>query len=316
MAGRRMRILAPLALLLGVLLFGIALLALGIEAAGEDPFPLAPSSLTTANGTAVLAYPLKNFASGSNRVHVSYAFPQGPGDAYVVHCEDLEALRRGGAPAEALLAFPQLREGRFVATQQTLPVGYSPSMGLLQGCETAVAFRWSVAGDDATANRPEATVTSHKTAFDAGRYWLVLLMMTAGASLALVGGLAWARPREWGARPPGADESPLEVLRSSLDRLGGQLETTRRHLLLAGVLGLFLWYPFLVPWAWRAAQRTTGNPLFSWAVAGLTLAFLVVLTGLWARELHRLDRELVAWRARMAELRDREDSLMDTLEGR
>lgn len=319
MAGSPLRLLLPFALLLGVVLFGIALLALGIEAAGEDPQPLDPSSLTTANGTAVLAYPIKSFASGSNRVQVSYAFPNEPGDAYVVHCEDLDAMRRGEAPAEPLLAFTQLREGRFVATEQTLPVEYGsrfrgdPSLGVSRGCEPAVAFSWSATGGDPAANRPAASVTLHHTAFDAGRYWLLLLLMTAGASLALVGGLAWARPRAASAPLPGSDDSPIEVLRASLDRMGGQLERTRRHLLLAGVLGLFLWYPILVPWTWRQAQRTSDNPLFPWAVAGLTLAFLAVLTGLWARELHRLDRELVAWRARMSQLRERENSLMETL---
>ena len=319
MASRTLRLLLPLALLPGVFLFGVALLALGIESAGTDPQPLDPSSLTTANGTAVLAYPIKNFASGSSRVQVSYAFPHEPGDAYVVHCEDLDAMRRGEAPAEPLLAFTQLREGKFAATEQTLPVEYSsrfrgdPSLGASRGCEPAVAFSWSVTGGDPTANRPTAGVTLRHAAFDAGRYWVLFLLMTTGASLVLVGGLAWAGQRAGTAQLPGSDNGPLEVLRASLDSMGGQLERTRRHLLLAGVLGLFLWYPILVPWTWRQAERTSDNALFPWGIAGLTLAFLAVLTGLWARELHRLDRELVAWRARMSELRERENGLMETL---
>jgi hypothetical protein len=96
--------------------------------------------------------------------------------------------------------------------------------------------------------------------------------------------------------------------------MGEQLERARRHLLYAGVLGVVLWYPVLVPWAWNQASRTSDSPLFPWGVGVLTLAFLLVLTLLWARELHRLDRELLAWRSRMAELRKRESGLMETFE--
>jgi len=116
--------------------------------------------------------------------------------------------------------------------------------------------------------------------------------------------------------PPPAEDSTVEALRASLDRMGEQLERTRKHLLLAGILGVFLWYPFLVPWAWQQAARSSDDPVVPWGVAAMTLAFLVVLTILWAREFLHLDRELNAWRGRIGELRDREEHLMDALEGR
>lgn len=320
MAGRSLRMLPPAALLAGVLLFGLALLVLGVEAAEEEPRPLDPSSFTTANGTAMLAYPIKHYGLGSTRVEVEYAFPVAPGDAYVLHCEDVAAMGRGESPRDPLLSFTHLREGTFVVSKQTLPArpgldeDTDPRSGLPRACALSIVFSWAAGPEDATENRPTVTVALREQAFDQGRYWVLLTIMAGGAVLALAGGLSWARTHQRTADLPGADESPIEMLRASLDRMGGQLESARRHLLYAGVLGVFLWYPVLVPWAWNRASRTSDSPLFPWAVSGLTLAFLLVLTLLWARELHRLDRELLAWRSRMGELREREAGLMETLE--
>lgn len=315
MAGRIARRLPPAALAAGVLLFAFALFVLGIEAAGEKPSPLDPASLTAQNGTAVLAYPAPPMGGRSARIEVTYAFPDAPGDAYFLGCDDLDAVKRGDAPAAPMLSFTGLQSGSFVVSPQTAPTR-APSMATdaragLPRCDSAVAFVWRVAGDDPSENRPTASVERYHGSFDMQRYGLFLLIMASGALLALVGGLAWARGPP--SPPPGGGDYPLEVLRASLDRLGTQLERTRGHLLFAGIFGVFLWYPVLVPWAWKQAKLTSDGVLFPWAVAGLTLAFLVVLTLLWGRELHRLDRELVAWRARMSELRERETTLMDAL---
>ena len=306
MGGLSRRLLPALALVVGLFLFGVSLFALGIEAAGEEPRPMDPSSLTVAGGTGILAYPTNYVGARSQRIEVSYAFPQGPGDAYVLSCDDLSAIQRGETPRAPLMSFRQLREGSFVVSAQTLSFAEPP-------CPPTIVFAWDAAEGDAAAGRPSATVTSHVVSFDMGRQWILLMMMGAGSVLVILGGLG-ARARSLNAPAPGSGTSPLEVLRGSLDRMGEQLERTRRHLLFAGVLGVFLWYPFLVPWAWKRAAQTGGDPLFPWAVGGLTLAFLVVLTALWARELHRLDRELHAWRDRMGELRARETGLMDDLE--
>jgi hypothetical protein len=140
------------------------------------------------------------------------------------------------------------------------------------------------------------------------------MLMVGGALLALFGGLAWARVLGPRAVSAPAQDSTVEALRGSLDRMGEQLERTRRHLLFAGVLGVFLWYPILVPWAWQQAARASDDPLVPWAVAAMTIAFLLALTLLWAREFLALDRELNAWRGRLRELRSREQAFMDTLE--
>ena len=319
MAGALRRVMATLALAAGLFLFGVSVLALGIEAAEVDPRPLDPSSLTSANGSALLAYHTEYSRSSSRRIEVSYLFPEAPGDVFVVACDALDPMRRGEAPAAPWLAFTQVQEGSFIISPQTLPpdarraLVVDPRTGIMSYCDPVLAFRWDVAGNDTAANQPRVDVTYHSTAFDQGRHWLILVLMTAGSTLVLVGGLGLARHRS-AASPPSADESPLEMLRASLERMGEQLEATRRHLLFAGVLGVFLWYPVLVPWAWRRAAATDVGPVFPWAVAGLTLAFLAVLTLLWARALHRLDRELHAWRGRMGQLRDREASLMETFE--
>lgn len=317
MAGRIARRLPPVALFAGVALFALGLFVLGVEATGEEPRPLEPGSLTASNGTAVLAYPTRAVIAGSMRVEVSYAYPDAPGSAYYLDCLDLAAVRRGEAPGAPLLSFTGLQEGTFVISSQTVPVPDAPVLtpdprtGVPRACDPAVAFVWAVGGDDPSQNQPTATVDLYYGSFDAGRYWVLLAVMAAGALLALLGGLAWARTRTTSL--PAAGDDPLGIMRASLDRLGEQMERTRRYLLFAGVFGVFLWYPVLVPWTWKQAKLTSDNSLFAWAVGALTLTFLVVLTALWARELHRLDRELVAWRARMAELRQRETNLMDTL---
>lgn len=312
------RLLPPLTLLAGLFLFGVGLFVIGIEASGTDPEALEPSAFVSENGTAALAYPTKYFGMRGDQVKVSYAFPTAPGDALVVDCAGYQALL-AGRPMTPLLAFTGLQDGAFAVTYQTLPSGahyaiaVDPQTGARTFCEPVVVFRWDVAQGDAAANRPVAHVTYHRGAFDMERSSLVLVVMTASSLLALLGGLSWARQRAKAPVPPAAT-SALEVLRASLDRMGGQLQRTRHHLLLAGVFGVFLWYPVLVPWAWRQAARTEVSAAFPWAVAGLTFAFLAVVTWLWTRELHRLDREILAWRSRLGQLREREDGLLDILE--
>lgn len=317
---RRLRRFAPPAFLFaGLLLFGVSLLVLGTEATEEGTIELDPSRLTVANGTAVLLYPIEYLGERGASVVTSYAFPQAPGDAYLIRCDDTAQMVQGHAPVQPVLAFSHLRNGTFVASSQTVTVrnlGYTlnETTGYWERCDAAIAFQWDVPDGDPAANRPEVTVTYNSERLEGESFGLLAILMGASALSALLGGLAWAREGSRRSAEPPSDDSTVEALRDSLDRMGEQLERTRKHLLLGGVLGVFLWYPFLVPWAWIQADRASDDPVIPWAVAALTLAFLLALTVLWAREFLRLDRELNEWRGRMGELRVREEYLMDALE--
>lgn len=315
-AGFLRRHIAPLALLAGLFFFGVSLLILGTEATYREAIELEPSSLTLANGTATLVYPVDYFGERTSSINVTYAFPQAPGDAYFVGCEDITRARTGAAPQDPLLAFQRLQQGGFVISRQTI-ISIDPFYTVQEGryryvCDPAVVFLWETTGDPA-ANRPAAVVKYHPTGIVGEDFAMLAILMGGSALAALLGGLAWVRGRA-PTTGPATDDSTVEALRSSLERMGAQLERTRRLLLLAGVLGVFLWYPFLVPWTWLQATRATDDPVTPWAAAGLTLVFLLVLTLLWAREFLRLDRELNAWRGRLGELRHREQGLLDELE--
>lgn len=316
---RLRRFMPPAFLFAGLLLFGVSLLVLGTEATEEGAIELDPSRLTVANGTAVLLYPVDYFGERGVSIVTSYEFPQAPGDAYLVGCDDVGQMVQGHAPVAPVLAFAGLRNGTFVASSQTVAVrnlGYTfnETTESWRRCEAAIAFQWDAAGGDPTANRPEVTATYHSERLEGESFALLAILMGASALAALLGGLAWARDGSRRSAEPPSDDSTVEALRGALDRMGEQLGRTRKHLLLGGVLGVFLWYPFLVPWAWIQADRASDDPVIPWAVAALTLAFLLALTVLWAREFLRLDRELNEWRGRIGDLRVREEYLMESLE--
>jgi len=312
-AGRLRRVFPPAVMVFGLFLFGVSLVQLGTEASPDEAVPLHPGSLTVANGTAALLYPVGYFGYRSDHIDVQYAFPQAAGAAYFVDCYDAAALAGGHPPATPLLAFTGLRSGSFVVSTQTLPPldpYFSIDQATNRPCDPAVAFTW--AATDPEPNRPEVSVLYYEAGLGSEGFFFLAVLMGGSALLTLLGGLAWVR----GSAPSGppGDGSTVEALRAALDQIVAQLERTRKNLLFAGILGVFLWYPFLVPWAWQQAQGATDDPTIPWGVAGLTLVFLVVLTVLWAREFVRLDRQLNAWRARLGELRSREQRLMESLE--
>ena len=318
MLGRLRRLLPPAALFAGLFLFGMSLFILGSEASEEGVEPLDPSSLTVANASAVLVYPADYFPYERSFLNVTFAFPQAPGDAYFVSCDDAARLMAGQEPLAPALAFQRLQEGAFRVSRQTVPdrdVVYSlDENGELDYCGGAIVLRWAAPEGDPVANRPAVSVVYHDGQLEGEDLLLLFMLMVGGALLALFGGLAWAKSQGPRAVASPSEDSTVEALRASLDRMGEQLERTRRHLLFAGVLGIFLWYPILVPWSWQQAARASDDPVVPWAVAAMTIAFLLALTLLWAREFLALDRELNAWRGRLRELRHREQAFMDTLE--
>ena len=315
MAGRIRRLLPPAAMVLGLFLFGLSLAQLSFEVSPETAVPIHAGSLTAANGTAILLYPIDYFGYGNAHLDVNYTFPQEAGRASFVDCEDAAALARGQPARDPLLTFVGQRQGSFVVSHQTLPSGdryLTYDEVRRTPCEPAVALEWA-AGTDLAANKPTVSVLYYEEGFEGEDLLFLSILMGGSALLTLLGGLAWVRTGYAASAPP-AQASTVETLRASLDQVVVQLERTRKNLLFAGILGVFLWYPFLVPWSWQQAARVSDGPFFPWAVAGLTLLFLVSLTVLWAREFLRLDRNISAWRGRLDELRSREDHLMQTLE--
>lgn len=320
MAGRLRRILPPLAMLAGLFLFGVSLLVLGTEATEKGVSVLQPAELATANGTAALVYPVGYYGYRTAHIEVAYNFPTAPGNAYFAGCEDTEALRSGEAPTDPMLQFIALRNWTFVVSSQTAPIRdpyYTVDDAARERgyryCDPALVFTWDASNGDPTVNQPTVDARYFYAPIDGEQFAMLTFLMAGSALLTLIGGLAWARAR-WRAAEPPSHDSTVEALRAALDRMGEQLERTRKHLLLGGFFGIFLWYPFLLPWVWQQAARSSDNPLVPWGVALVTFAFLAVLTALWTREFLRLDRELNAWRGRLGELRDREAHLMDTLE--
>jgi hypothetical protein len=178
-----------------------------------------------------------------------------------------------------------------------------------------VVFRWA-AGDDALANRPDAQVgLVHNTMLDSPLGGALGLVAFAGAAAMAVGTWGIVARRRRPEPVPDDDEGMAEALLRLAERSEAWLSRTRRYLLLAGVLGVVLWYPFLVPLVWSAGRDLVPAPWGSWLLAGLAALLLATLTFLWARALHQLDRDLDAWRAKVARLRLRERELLAELEG-
>jgi hypothetical protein len=314
--GRLRRLLPPVAMVFGLFLFGIALVQLGSQASPQQARVLHPGSLTMANGTAVLVYPVNYFAYRQDHIEVSYSFPEAPGDAYFVDCPGAAALAKGRLPQAPLLTFVGQRTGTFVVSYQTLPPIESYltyDVELNRPCDAAVALVWA-ATTDPGQNKPDVAVLYYEAGLGGEDFVLLAMLMGGSALVTLLGGLAWARMGHTPTQVPPSDGSTVEALRAALDQVVAQLERTRKNLLFAGILGVFLWYPFLVPWSWQQAMRASDDETIALAVAGLTLAFLLALTILWAREFLRLDRHLTAWRGRLGELRTREDDLLESLE--
>ena len=329
---------APVAFLVGLVVAGMSLLLLGVLAAegGTTPIPSRFSEFD--NGTVIAGHLVPPYAPDPSVLEVSYAFPEGPGDVYLLHCADLERLREGRPLLDPLVREEGVRSGSFSRSmagylgygtiyfrQGDAPAapGAQPGAGagssavggdpldVRASCVGAfVAFRWE---GDPQANRPQVDIRVREVPLDSVPAALLFGLAGVGGAIALAAGLAWGRTGR--APPPRREDGAgtAETLYRLAVRSEAWLARTRRYVLISGPVGIFLWYPVLIPWTWRLGREGSGAAWMPWALAAATLLFLVGLTTLWAREFVRLDRELAAWREQLAELRRREETLLAEL---
>lgn len=293
--------LLPIAFAAGVALLGVTLLVFSLAASGAQPQRIEYHEEGVANGTAYLAYPIPLQGRADLRLDVAFRFPES-GAAYTATCRDLERIKAGGAP----LAYDMRTEGPRGRFSTSVPA-------LAAGCPVQyVILSWPAPTGNLDANRPEVEVVVSSILVDGPVGALAVGAGILGALLATSSGIAWGRRlnRAVASGPAPGDESTAEALLHAVERGGRWLERTRRYLVAAGVLGVFLWYPVLLPWAWQTALRGTRERWVPWALAAGAVAVLLALTAAWSVEYLRIDRELNAWRERVARLRQREAALL------
>lgn len=345
---------APVAFLLGLVVLGVSALLLGVLATEGDTTVLDDRlRMDRRDDLVALSYLVPPYAPDDALLEVTYAFPHGPGDVYVLDCADLERVLQRQAPRRPLVALHDAREGAFSepmdnylgygwylfdasgdatgagnatsgggassgggSSRETVVLGSGASVpgGVCGGVYVSFVYAQAAGADD---NRPQVEVRVREVPLDGADAIALFALSAVSGLLALAGGLEWQRRRRAASPAAGADEGAgtAETLRRLAERSEAWLARTRRYVLISGPLGIFLWYPVLIPWAWRAGREGSGTAWMPWALAGGALLFLAGLTTLWAREALRLDRELKAWREQLAELRRREEALLAELDG-
>ena len=292
---------APIAFVAGVVLLGLTLLVFSLAASGAQPQRIEYHEEGVANGKAYLAYPVPLQGRADLRLDVAFRFPES-GAAFTANCRDLERVKAGGTPVAADMRTEGAR-GRFSTNVPAL----APDCPALY-----VVLTWAAPTGDLEANRPEVEVVVSSILVNGPVGALAVGAGILGAVLAAAGGIGWGRRLQRAAvvDPAPDEESTAEALLRAAERGGHWLARTRRYLVAAGVLGVFLWYPVLLPWAWRTALQGTRERWLPWALAASACALLLALTVVWSVEYVRIDRELTAWRERVARLRQREAALL------
>ncbi|MBW3583941.1 MAG: hypothetical protein KY455_12680 [Euryarchaeota archaeon] len=305
--------LAPLAFVAGSVLLGLTLLAFTFIATAPGYGPIEDSEQTVVDDTAVLAYPVPVSYNVPTRIDVAYVYPDHAGEAMIAACADYATILRGGEPTRLHTSSTGDR-GRLTTT-------FAPDIRSdprdERGCGFLyVILRWEIQADSPAANRPDVQVTTSPAILPGFVSASLVLLALLGVTLTLVGATAWARRLARGrpAIPADEDESTTETLLLLVHESGDWLRRMRRYLIAAGVLGIFLWYPLVLPWAWRMAVQGSPGATAPWLFAAGGLGLLAVLTVVWARAYLRLDRQLVAWQDRVARLRDREDQMLQKLQ--
>jgi len=307
---------------LGTSLFLLGLLA---SSAREMPFESIGNE-TVVNETARVTLGLVGHYSipHDSYVEATYRFPVSPGDAYFLDCWAYLDLVQGRPVSPEAPVIRGMREHEFRAPVEDI---INPPARLLAGeavdsfyadprCPGLYAvFEWPASGDW-RANRPEARAQFVSSALFDSPFSAVLPALAAlGAIVAFIGFTLWTKERR--AREPSVvtpEETTAEALYHFAIRTEAWLVRTRRYLLMAGFLGIFLWYPLLLPWAWQVGDTVGGAPWARWAFVAGAAVLLLGLTGIWLREFRALDRELSDWRKRVARLRRREEELMAQIE--
>lgn len=306
--------LAPISFVAGILLMGLALLASTFVATAPGYGPVEDHETTVVDDTALLAYPVPVSPQVAARIDVAFAYPEHPGDAMIVGCREYSALLQGQDPGPYRTSTSGT-SGRLSSTVSPGP--FADNDAPSGSCPFRyVVFQWALQGEAPAANEPDVTVTTSPVVLPAVLLGVLGFAGLLGLALALIGGTAWSRRLARTRRPvsAGDDEATSETLLLLIGKTGDWLTRTRRYLIAAGILGIFLWYPVVLPWAWNMALRGSAASWYPWLATAGALAVLLTVTLVWARAYLRLDRELIAWRDRMERLRERENELLAHLD--
>lgn len=305
--------LAPIAFVLGVLLFGLSILALTFNATAPGFGPVEEHETTVVDEDVLQAYPVPVSRQVATRIDVTFEYPRHAGDAMIVGCSGYSALLQGQDPDRV---HSSSSGDRGSISTGTSPEGFRGGAPDPQCPFLYAVLQWELRGEEPTANQPEATVTSSPVIMPGLVLTVAGVTAVIGIAIALLGGTAWSRrlQRVRGTVAAGDDESTSETLLHAIGKTGDWLTRTRRYVILAGILGIFLWYPVVLPWAWTTSLRGSSTHFYPWLLSFGALTLLLILTIFWAREYLRLDRELVAWRKRMDRFHKRETQLLADLD--
>lgn len=304
----------------GLMLFVLAVVVLAYLAGEASHTEVTEHATVEANGTMRRIYPIP---TGDNlRTEVAYSFASGEGSVAVVPCSDRgwssEAwepafvVERQGPASSGFLVVDGSASGDLILRAPVPPIAPSqPSDGdpaFLFCSGRSLVFEWGAA----MASEPTVQAIVHDTPLDGGPAQVAVLASVVGL-LAVAVSSVWLLRRRPTPRPADS-ESTVETLVEALRLSTGWLERSRTHLLVAGLLGIVVWYPVLLPWAWNAGSGASSSPWGAWLMAGLVVVGLLGATLLWGWRLLALDRDLRQWRDRLESLRRREQDLLAGIE--